>query len=74
MGIQLNGQPWTRREVAIWLSALLVAVILDVLFVVDVLGSWVLLVAPVLTFGLVSMRYRAQARRDGGPEAHRRSA
>jgi hypothetical protein len=60
--INFNGQRWTRREVLIWLSAMIVAVILGVLFATNVLGSWVLLVAPILTFGVVLMRYRAEAR------------
>lgn len=61
--IYFNGKSWTRREVLIWLSAMIVAVTLGVLFVTNVLGSWVLLVAPILIFGLVFMRYRAEVNR-----------
>jgi hypothetical protein len=61
MTIHLNGQSWTRREVVIWLSAMIVAVVLGVLFITKVLGSWVLLVAPTLSLGVVFMRYRADS-------------
>ena len=63
-----NGQRWTRREVLIWMAAMIVAVILGVLSVTNVLGSWVLLVAPILTFGVVLMRYRANVRVPRRPE------
>jgi hypothetical protein len=66
MSIQFNGQPWTRREVVIWLLALIVAVVLGVLFITNVLGSWALLIAPFLGLGVGSMRYRAEARQDAG--------
>jgi fatty acid desaturase len=68
--IYFNGKPWTRREVLIWLSALILAVILGVLIVTNVLGSWALLVAPFLASGVGLMRFRAEKQRlDEGPEA-----
>jgi uncharacterized membrane protein YoaK (UPF0700 family) len=60
--IYFNGKPWTRREVLIWLLVLIVAVILGVLIVTNVLGSWALLVASIFSLGVALMRYRAEAK------------
>ena len=46
--IYFNGKPWTGREVLIWLSVLIGAVILGVLAVTNVLGSWRCLSCPFL--------------------------
>jgi uncharacterized membrane protein YdbT with pleckstrin-like domain len=56
-----NGQQWTRREVFIWLLALIVAAMIGFLIVTNVLGSWALLIAPILALGVGLMRYRAAA-------------
>lgn len=68
--IYLNVQPWTRREVFVWLSALIVAVCFGVLFLTNVLGSWALLVAPILALGVGSMRYRNEVKRNAQRVAH----
>ena len=62
--IYLFGQPWTRREVLIWLSALIVVVVFGVLSVTNVLGPWALLVACVFALGVALMRYRAEVKRN----------
>ena len=68
--IYLNGKPWTRHEALIWLLALIVAVVLAVLIVMDILGAWALLVAPLLAVGVALMRFRAEKQGlDEGPGA-----
>jgi uncharacterized membrane protein len=68
--ISFNGQLWTRREALIWLLALIVAIILGVLIVTNVLGSWALLVAPFLALGVGLMRYRAGVKRNAQQVEH----
>ncbi|HXR59983.1 MAG TPA: hypothetical protein VN732_01525 [Solirubrobacterales bacterium] len=60
--VDFNGQRWTRREVLIWATALIVAGVVAVLIVTNVLGSWALFVAPVLALSVGLMRYRANMR------------
>jgi hypothetical protein len=51
---------WTRREIAIWLSALIVTLTLGVLAATDVVGAWVLVVQSVLVGIVGLLRYRAE--------------
>lgn len=68
--IYLFGKPWTRREVLIWLSALIVMVVFGVLSVTNVLGSWALLVVCVFALGVALMRYRAEVKWNGRRVEH----
>lgn len=60
--VNLRSRRWTRHEVAIWFSALIVAITLDVLVLINVLGSWALAVVSVIALGVAVMRYRAENR------------
>jgi len=60
--LRINGQWWTRREVLICLSVLILVVVCGVLSVTNVLGSWAALVASVCVLGVGLMRYRAEAK------------
>jgi hypothetical protein len=52
---------WTSREVAIWLSALILTIILGIMFVTKVVGTWVVLIQGGLAMGVGLMRYRSEA-------------
>lgn len=50
----------TPLEVGIWISALIVTIILGILFVTKVVGTWVVLIPGGLAMGVGLMRYRAE--------------
>lgn len=67
----LKGRGWTRLEVAIWLFALAVVIVSDILLVAEVVGHWVLFLGGAILLALGVMRYRADAeqkRRNTGGE------
>jgi Flp pilus assembly protein TadB len=56
----LQSRRLTPLEVGIWFSALIVAIILGILFVTKVVGTWVVLIPCGLAMGVGLMRYRAE--------------
>lgn len=54
---------WTRREFAIWLSALIVTFTLGGLAVTNVIGAWALLVSSMIVMIVGLLRYRAETER-----------
>ena len=56
----LQSKRLTPLEVAIWISALIITIILGVLFVTKVVGTWAVLIPGGLAMGLGLMRYRAE--------------
>ena len=62
----LRSRGWTRGEIAIWLSALLFAIVGGFLALTDVLGHWVILVTGLIGIAVSLMRYRAEARQKRG--------
>jgi hypothetical protein len=55
-----NGRRWTRWELIVWLSALVVGLALGILAVTNVIGRWALMVAPAVGAAVGLMRYRAE--------------
>jgi hypothetical protein len=45
---RLDKSPWTRLEIAVWLSALVAVIALMVLAITNVLGPWALILASVI--------------------------
>lgn len=62
-GYQKSGR-WTPREIAVWLSALIVTIIVGILFATGLVGSWVLLVQSVMVITLGLLRYRVETKGD----------
>ena len=56
----LQNRGFTPPEVRICLAALIVTIILGILFVTKVVGTWVVLIQCGLAIGVSLMRYRAE--------------
>jgi Flp pilus assembly protein TadB len=54
---------WTPLEVAIWLSALIITIILGVLVVTDAVGSWAVVVPGAMGVTGALWRFRVEAER-----------
>jgi hypothetical protein len=59
-GDYLQSRRLTPLEVGIWISALIVAIILGILFITKVVGTWVVFITAGLAMGVGLMRYRAE--------------
>jgi hypothetical protein len=59
---RLIKNPWTRFEIVLWLSALVVALALGSLAVTDVLGPWALMLASLICIAVGLMRYLRETR------------
>jgi Flp pilus assembly protein TadB len=59
---RLKKRPWTRFEIAFWLSALVVVLTLGTLAVTNVLGPWALMLASLICIAVGLMRYRRETR------------
>ena len=55
-----KGRRTSPPYVAIWSSALIVTIILGILFVTKVVGTWVVLIPGGLAMGLGLLRYRME--------------
>lgn len=56
----LISHPWTRLEIAVWLSALVVVIALVVLVITNVLGPWAIILASVIGSAVGWMRYQRE--------------
>jgi hypothetical protein len=59
-GDYLQSRRLTPLEVRIWISALIVTIVLGILFITKVVGTWVVLIPGVLAMAVGLMRYRAE--------------
>ena len=59
----IGEREWTPLEIAIWLSALVVTIILGVLVVMDAIGSWAVIVPGAMGVIVALWRYRVEAER-----------
>lgn len=59
-----HNRRWTPFEVAIWLSALLFAIITGILYLTGVVGSLALMILGVIAAIVGLMRYRAEAEQE----------
>jgi hypothetical protein len=57
---RLKSLPWTRREIAVWVSALIAVITLGVLVITNVLGSWALIPASMIGSAVGLLRYRRE--------------
>lgn len=56
----LRNRGWSRLEVAIWVFGLAFILVAVILVILEVAGSWLLLVAGVIPVAIGLMRYRAE--------------
>lgn len=61
--LNVGGKEWTPLEIAIWLSALVVTLVLGVLMATDAIGSWVVIVPGAMGVIMALWRYRVEAER-----------
>jgi len=61
----MRGQRWTRGELAVCLSALVIAIVLGILHLANLVGSWVLILLGLMTTAVGLMRYPAETRGKG---------
>lgn len=54
--------PWPRVEIAVWISALMAVITLEVLVIINVFGPWALILASVIGGAVGLMRYRRETR------------
>lgn len=56
----LKSRGWTRLEGAIWLIAMAVVIVSEILLVAGVVGHWVLFLGGAILLALGLMRYQAE--------------
>ena len=61
--LDLWKQRWTRREIAIWLSALILMFTVGGLAVTGVIGAWALVILNVIVVIVGLLRYRMETKR-----------
>jgi predicted anti-sigma-YlaC factor YlaD len=61
--LNIGENKWTPLEIAIWLSALAVTIILGIMVVTEAIGSWAGIVPGAMGVLLALWRYRVEAER-----------